>query len=79
VAATEKRVDKMTFQEQLNQINQAITAIETGAQEYWIGSRRLRRPDLSVLYSERRLLQQQAVEETSEGIGGVFVAAFDRR
>lgn len=66
----------MTILEQLNQINQAITAIENGAQEYSIGSRRLRRPDLSVLYSERRLLQQQFSEENS---GGISVATFDRR
>ncbi len=66
----------MTILEQLNQINQAITAIENGAQEYSIGSRRLRRPDLSVLYNERRLLQQQFSEENS---GGISVATFDRR
>jgi len=66
----------LTILEQLNQINQAITAIENGAQEYSIGSRRLRRPDLSVLYNERRLLQQQFSEENS---GGISVATFDRR
>jgi hypothetical protein len=69
-------VDTLTILEQLNQINQAITAIENGAQEYSIGSRRLRRPDLSVLYNERRLLQQQFSEENS---GGISVATFDRR
>lgn len=66
----------MTTQEQLVQINKAIGAIEDGAQEYSIGSRRLRRPDLSLLYKERRLLQQQLAEESGSG---VFVATFDRR
>lgn len=66
----------MTMQEQLNQINAAITAIESGAQEYSIGSRRLRRPDLTVLYQERRQLLQQLREEAG---GNVTVAVFDRR
>lgn len=69
----------MTSQEQLNQINTAIAAIEGGAQEYSIGNRRLRRPDLSVLYQERRRLQDQALQESSTVPPGVFVAAFDRR
>ena len=66
----------MTIQEQLDQINAAISAIENGAQEYSIGSRRLRRPDLTVLYQERRQLLLQLREETG---GSVTVAVFDRR
>jgi conjugal transfer/entry exclusion protein len=66
----------MTAAEQLTQINTAITAIESGAQEYQIGSRRLKRPDLSVLYQERRQLQQQVMQESA---GDTFVAVFDRR
>jgi len=66
----------MNTHDQLNQINAAITAIESGAQEYSIGSRRLRRPDLSILYQERRQLLQQLREETG---GSVTVAVFDRR
>lgn len=66
----------MTTQEQLDQINAAIAAIEKGAQEYSIGSRRLRRADLAVLYQERRTLQRQLFEESG---GGVSVAVFDRR
>lgn len=66
----------MTLKEQLDQINQAIVAIEGGAQEYRIGSRSLRRPDLTVLYEERRKLQRQLYEENG---GGTFVAVFDRR
>mgnify|MGYP000592364687 CR=1 FL=1 len=66
----------MTIQEQLEQINKAIGAIENGAQEYSIGSRRLRRADLSILYQERRSLMRQLIEENG---GNVAVAVFDRR
>ena len=66
----------MMTQEQLTQINTAIGAIENGAQEYTIGSRRLRRPDLSILYQERRQLQQRLTQETA---GDTCVAVFDRR
>ncbi len=66
----------MTTQEQLTQINTAIAAIESGAQEYSIGSRKLRRPDISVLYQERRQLQQRLTQEYA---GDTFVAVFDRR
>lgn len=66
----------MTTQEQLYQINAAIAAIETGAQEYNIGSRHLRRADLSILYQERRALRRQLYEETG---GSLTVAIFDRR
>ena len=72
-------MDQVTYQEQLVQINTAITAIEEGAQEYSIGNRRLRRPDLSILYQERRKLQEMALQESSSVPPGVFVAAFDRR
>lgn len=67
----------MTTLERLEQINLAITAIESGAQEYSIGSRRIKRPDLGLLYKERRLLQQQY--ESEIGTDGVTVAVFDRR
>lgn len=66
----------MTTQEQLDQINRAISAIESGAQEYSAGSRRLRRADLATLYKERRILQQQLVQENG---GGTYVTVFDGR
>lgn len=73
---TERQVVVVTIQEQLDQINKAISAIENGAQEYSIGSRRLRRPDLATLYQERRILQRQLYEENG---GNISVAVFDRR
>ena len=45
------------YELQLQSVNKAITAIENGAQEYRLGSRMVRRADLSVLYSERRRLE----------------------
>lgn len=66
----------MTTQEQLDQINLAITAVENGAQEYQIGSRRITRPNIYNLYRERERLEQKMAQEIS---GSVSVAVFDRR
>jgi len=68
----------MAIQEQLEQLNTAIKAIETGAQEYRIGNRQLRRADLSVLYAERRRLESIMAQE-SDVPPDIFVARFDRR
>lgn len=43
--------------DQLDSINRAIAAIESGAQEYGIGSRSVKRADLGTLYAERRRLE----------------------
>ncbi|WP_319403155.1 hypothetical protein [uncultured Anaeromusa sp.] len=66
----------MTLQEQLSQINTAIEKIENGAQEYRLGSRMVRRADLTVLYKERRLIQQEIANE--ENSGGIYAASFTR-
>lgn len=66
----------MTIQEQLSQINTAIEKIENGAQEYRIGNRMVRRADLTVLYKERRQIQQEIANE--ESCGGVYAASFTR-
>lgn len=66
----------MPLQEQLDQINTAIARIETGAQEYRIGSRMVRRGDLATLYAERRRLQQEIAVQQSNG--GLFAVAFYR-
>lgn len=68
------------LQEQLQQINKAISAIESGCQEYTINGRRFVRPDLSKLYSERAAINSQIAAEQNNGIGlNTFVARFDRR
>lgn len=66
----------MNTQEQLEQINSAISAIENGAQEYQIGSRRVRRADYAALCTERRRLKAELAQEVT---GSTFVASFDRR
>ncbi len=63
-------------QVQLDQINAAISAILTGAQEYSIGSRRLRRADLRVLYDERRRLENEIASMQGQNIS---VAYFNGR
>lgn len=63
------------YEIQLDLVNQAISKILSGAQEYRIGTRTVRRADLSTLLAERRRL---------EGIinqlaGGTTVARICRR
>jgi hypothetical protein len=48
---------------QLERVQAAIAAIESGAQEYRIGGRSLRRADLVVLYQRERDLKQQMAEQ----------------
>lgn len=67
----------MSIGEQLVQINQAIYEIESGAQEYRVGGKTVRKADLSVLYKERIRLEQLARDE--QAAGGTYVATFDRR
>jgi len=71
----------MTTQEELQQVKNAIAAIEIGGQEYQIGSRRLKRADLSLLYKREKELKEQLEAEKSDGFGlsNTSVAIFDRR
>lgn len=71
----------MNYQEQLAQVNEAIAAIEIGGQEYQIGSRRLKRADLSALYKRQKELQSQLDYEHSQSnlFPNTFVSIFDRR
>ena len=43
--------------ERLENLNEAITAIELGAQSYQIGSRRIQKADLNTLYAERNRIE----------------------
>lgn len=53
-----------TLQEQLERVQSAIAAIESGAQEYSIGGRRVRKADLPVLYErEKDLLTRIDAEQ----------------
>lgn len=64
------------MEDRLNAIDNAIQAIEEGAQEYQIGSRRVRRADLKTLYEERRRLRNE--KNSREGYS-TRVAVFDTR
>lgn len=62
--------------DRLNSINKAIEAIENGAQEYQIGTRRIKRADLKTLYDERRtMISEINAKERSNTV----VAIFDTR
>lgn len=70
----------MTPEERLAQLNlelagvrAAITAILGGAQEYRIGSKSVRRPDLGLLYAERTRLEKEINEIEN---GGMFRAVY---
>jgi conjugal transfer/entry exclusion protein len=72
----EERLQKL--REQLAQVERAILVIQNGAQEYSIGTRRLKRADLSLLYQERNRLEREI--EALENGGGIFrVAVFEGR
>lgn len=45
------------YKQQLTDINKAIAVIESGGQEYKIGSRSVKRADLSTLYAQRTRLE----------------------
>jgi hypothetical protein len=66
----------MTTSEQLASVNSAISAIESGAQEYRIGTRLVRRGELRTLYMERERLERKLAAESGFG---VTVAEFDTR
>lgn len=71
----------MTIEEQLAQVNEAIAAIEIGGQEYQIGSRRLKRADLALLYKRQGELQSMVADQCGNStlLGGAHVAIFDGR
>lgn len=65
-----------TTLEMLTQINEAITAIETGCQEYQYSNRKVVKADLATLYKEReRLSQLQAEENNNSSVFGQTVLA----
>lgn len=74
-------MDVLNLVDQLTQVNDAIAAIEIGGQEYQIGTRRLKRADLSLLYKRQKELQTQITYEEEGGLtlANTFVSVFDRR
>lgn len=63
-------------EQQYNDVSAAISAIESGAQEYQVGDQRLKRADLAVLYKERDRLRKELLTQNN---GYISVATFDRR
>ena len=76
MAVVEGYILEDTLVTRLNNLDAAIEKIESGAQEYRIGNRTLRRADLSVMYKERRQLQYEL--NVIRNGGGTSVAAFTR-
>lgn len=67
-------------EEQLAAVNDAIYAVLKGGQSYQIGTKRLTRADLDLLWEMQRKLQSAiAKEEESPLLGDTVVAVFDGR
>lgn len=54
-----------TTQEQLDAVQTAIAKVEAGAQEYYIDDRRVRYPELSVLYKREEALLSRLARENN--------------
>ena len=57
-----------TYSEQLEEVQIAISKIESGAQSYSIRSRSLNRANLADLYAREKWLRMMADREENEGI-----------
>ena len=69
-----------TPQEELAEIQTALTSITLGGQSYTIGSRRLTRAEYSMLLARQKELQAQLAAEEDTGLfGDTHVAVFDGR
>ena len=72
--------EKISTQDMLEKVNEAIMAIAIGGQSYRIGSRQLTRADLKQLYAMKNDLTAQLVSEKSTGLlDDCYVAEFDGR
>ncbi|MEG0693349.1 MAG: hypothetical protein RR444_09755 [Oscillospiraceae bacterium] len=67
----------MENQTRLEQLNSAISQIESGAQEYSIGSRKVRKADLALLYKERDRIEEQI--RANNGFDGCVVSNYFSR
>ena len=55
-------MDMETLQAQLDSVRAAIAAIESGAQEYQIGNRRLSKASLATLYARETALKTEIAQ-----------------
>lgn len=60
-----------TYAEQLESVQSAIAAIESGAQSYVISGRSLTRADLKTLYDREKWLQKMVSRESRGSGGGI--------
>lgn len=71
--------DRMTPEEMLAEVDNAIYAICVGGQSYRLGSRQLTRADLKTLYDMKNSLTEQASAGGQGLLDNCSVAVFDRR
>lgn len=69
----------MTNEEQLIEIDKAISSILKTGQSYKIGSRTLTRADLGTLRAMRKDLLAASEDNGTDLFSNTFVAVFDRR
>lgn len=69
----------MTNEEQIIEIDKAISSILRTGQSYKIGSRTLTRADLGTLRSMRKDLLAASEDNGTDLFSNTFVAVFDRR
>lgn len=69
----------MTNEEQIIEIDKAISSILRTGQSYKIGSRALRRADLGTLRAMRKDLLAASEDNGTDLFSNTFVAVFDRR
>lgn len=70
----------LTATEMLQEVNKAIYAVLVGGQSYQIGSRKLTRADLNLLYNMKNDLTAQVQREgETQLLDDTYVAVFDGR
>lgn len=70
----------LTAIEMLQEVNKAIYAVLVGGQSYQIGSRKLTRADLNLLYNMKNDLTAQVQREgETQLLDDTYVAVFDGR
>ncbi len=69
-----------TAQEELIEVEQALSSIALGGQSYTIGSRKLTRADYSALLARKKELQAAIASEGDSSLfDNTYVSYFDRR
>ena len=69
-----------TAQEELIEVEQALSSIALGGQSYTIGSRKLTRADYSALLARKKELEAAIASEGDSSLfDNTYVSYFDRR